>query len=515
MRAAPKLHVERIEDRCVPAVFGNTWIDTNLTMSYTPDGTSVNGVTSNLFSTLGQRMTTTEWQTAIQSAFRAWVSQANVTVRVVSDDGRALDTPGPIQGSPYVGDIRITARPLSDNVLAITNPFDLVSPWAGEIILNSNKVFDTDGSAGSYDLRTVLLQEVGHALGVGNSSDPASVMYEYYQGARTGLSSGDVTSIRALYGAPGTGGATNTGSADLFIQTAAGVVTNSTDWAAGKGVNESKRTATDLGLSRDSQDSRWDYAGTGALRVANDVDAFMVRTTDKAGGVMVVAVGTPLGGAEPKVSVYDKDGNPINVQVLLRNGDATIVQLQGVLKNTTYYVAVSAADPTQWTSPEKYLLGIDFRDTAVTLAPFTTGTLTADQPLIAQTLDVNRSQGFRFQLSATDPNPVVRSAARLTVYDANHKAVFTITARAGQTVIGDVILAQGQYTVAVTGRTLDGSPLTGLQVDGRFLTLTDPIGLVAPPDPTTDPGGNRIAPPCDPPPCAWSTLAPSYYAWLL
>jgi len=46
-----------------------------------------------------------------------------------------------------------------------------------------------------------MLQEAGHALGVGNSPDTSSAMYEFYQGTRTGLSASDIAAIRALYGA--------------------------------------------------------------------------------------------------------------------------------------------------------------------------------------------------------------------------------------------------------------------------------------------------------------------------
>ena len=72
---------------------------------------------------------------------------------------------------------------------------------AGGVILNTDKPFATSGDATKYDLYTVLLQGPGHALGVGNSPDPASVMYTDHAGKRTGLSVGDVTSIQAIYGA--------------------------------------------------------------------------------------------------------------------------------------------------------------------------------------------------------------------------------------------------------------------------------------------------------------------------
>lgn len=45
-----RLHLEHLEDRCVPAVFGNPWPDPgHLTISFAPDGTNVNGYSSNLF----------------------------------------------------------------------------------------------------------------------------------------------------------------------------------------------------------------------------------------------------------------------------------------------------------------------------------------------------------------------------------------------------------------------------------------------------------------------------------
>ena len=44
----------------------------------------------------------------------------------------------------------------------------MFNPWAGEIVLNYNKVFTADGANGTYQLDTVVLQEVGHALGINN-----------------------------------------------------------------------------------------------------------------------------------------------------------------------------------------------------------------------------------------------------------------------------------------------------------------------------------------------------------
>ncbi len=81
-------------------------------------------------------------------------------------------------------------------MLAITAPYSLYDNYSGGLVVNTAANF----GAGGYDLYTAMLQEAGHALGVGNSGEAASAMYEWYRGARAGLSAADIASIQALYG---------------------------------------------------------------------------------------------------------------------------------------------------------------------------------------------------------------------------------------------------------------------------------------------------------------------------
>ena len=67
---------------------------------------------------------------------------------------------------------------------------------AGDIILNSNMNFGTTG----YDLETVVLHEIGHALGLNESTVTTSVMYGYYNGVKQSLTSDDTSGIQSLYG---------------------------------------------------------------------------------------------------------------------------------------------------------------------------------------------------------------------------------------------------------------------------------------------------------------------------
>jgi len=50
------------------------------------------------------------------------------------------------------------------------------------------------------DLETVALHELGHSVGLGHSSDPDSIMYEFYEGSHRFLDIDDVLGVQSLYG---------------------------------------------------------------------------------------------------------------------------------------------------------------------------------------------------------------------------------------------------------------------------------------------------------------------------
>jgi len=170
-------------------------------VSFVPDGTPVNGSASNLFQLFQHAgIPAAVGQDAILKALQTWAVHTPVNLILVADQGQAVGVSGSTQGDAHFGDIRIAARPMATNVLAVTEPPGSAGDTRqGDIVLNSNMLFNTAG-AGGYDLFSAMLQEAGHAFGIGNSDEPASPMFEQYSGARQGLTANDIADVKNLYG---------------------------------------------------------------------------------------------------------------------------------------------------------------------------------------------------------------------------------------------------------------------------------------------------------------------------
>jgi hypothetical protein len=195
-----RLSLEHLEDRCLPATWGNPWPDgTHLTLSFARDGTPTGTQPSEL-SRLLAGSPTAAWQRAVLRAFQTWAVNANLNVSVVPDGGQPFGTPGSIQGDPRFGDVRIGAQRLDPSQAAFAHPFDVAAgTWAGDVFLNSGYRFGL-GQPDAYDLYSVALHEAGHVFGLDDGTDPASPMFGSYLGTRTGLTPGDVAALQALYG---------------------------------------------------------------------------------------------------------------------------------------------------------------------------------------------------------------------------------------------------------------------------------------------------------------------------
>jgi Matrixin len=199
-----QLTVEKLEDRIQPSTTGLPWEYGNLTLSFAPDGTKVDGYQSSLFQTLGSSQAASKaWEAQVLKAAQTWAAATNINIGLVADGGQALGVAGLAQGDARFGDIRVAAEPMG-----LTGPLGIGSPYnpvagtrSGDIVFNSSLAWGI-GSPTANDVYTVALHEIGNALGLSENADPFSAMAQTYQGARTDLSQNDVTAIQALYGTP-------------------------------------------------------------------------------------------------------------------------------------------------------------------------------------------------------------------------------------------------------------------------------------------------------------------------
>ena len=196
--------VEGLEDRLLLfATNGGSWTyPVRVTFSFLPDGTNIGGYGSNLNAGLNaEGITTAAWQNAFQQAAAYWEAYANINLVQVPDNGAPLGSAGNQQGDSRFGDIRIGGLAQGSNgYLAYTY---LPPPMNGGT-LASDIVFNTSIAwqiGGNYDLQTVALHELGHALGLDHSSDGTAAMAAIYNGIKPAPTTDDIQGIQSIYGA--------------------------------------------------------------------------------------------------------------------------------------------------------------------------------------------------------------------------------------------------------------------------------------------------------------------------
>ena len=321
--------LERLEERqlLTAAVAGVDYVLTgfswsnpaHITYSIAPDGVSWDHGVNDLNAVLDNKVGPGVWERAIATALANWEAAANINIGLVSDSYNNLNALGLSQGDPRFGDIRFGGYEFANNTTTLAQtyyPPPNGSTESGDVEVNTAMNFH---SGSDYDFYSVIQHETGHALGLDHATNPAEVMYHQYQGVRTGLSSGDIAGIQAIYG-PRT--------ADTYTSQGLGLSFSS--------AIDATPALNPMGQATLSKISLATIGATEYFRV--------VAPSQSSGTFQVIAAASGVSMLSPKVTLYDSSGNVIQTQANPAAwSDNVSVATPSVVPGQVYYVAVTGA----------------------------------------------------------------------------------------------------------------------------------------------------------------------------
>jgi len=314
---ASKPRLEGLEGRFLMyATSGGSWVHANrITYSFVPDGTDVGGTTSNLFATLNASYSTATWQAQIRRAVAVWQAVSNINVVEVADDGTPIGAHGMQQGDSRFGDIRIGGMTQAAGQLGMswaTPPFN-GGTLAGDVFVNTSK--DWSGGTNSYDIQTLAIHEIGHALGMSHSAVTNASMYYTYMGTDTTLLSDDIAGIRAIY---------NTRQPDAYDAASPG--------------NYNPANASTL----PAPDARGQISIAGLdISTQSDGDHFKIVVPASTTGSMTVRMqSTGLSSLSPRLHILNASSQTIATAIaaVTDYGATVSLTVNGLVAGQTYYI---------------------------------------------------------------------------------------------------------------------------------------------------------------------------------
>jgi hypothetical protein len=464
-----QLELEPLESRVVLySALGNAWPNPQVvTISFMPDGTNLGGPTSNLQATFNSKPSLAgRWQNIILQAAQVWAQQTNLNFVVVPDNGAPAGSDVDQQGDPGFGDIRIGGYNFNCSTIGRTYEPPPVNNFsiAGDMTLNTGLPFNVGST---YDLFTVAAHEIGHALGLGESTGSISgsnaVEYPTYTGVKKGLATDDIQGIQSIYsgGNPRTPDVFNTYGPNGTFATA----TNLNGTIAKSGLTT---VVPNLDITQAGQVEDFTFnapAGTGST-------------------LQVSAQSSGLSLLEPKLTVYTASGTVLATVSGTQYGTTLTATIPYVYAGEQFYVQVQGVDSTQM-GTGRYALGLSFNGTT---PPGESSPIIAypnGSPLHSGGGEADGSPsdnsyvGSIPVISGISPDTGFSSSDGIT--NANQISILgsapqgdTVTVYENGTAIGTAVPNQnGSWTLQVPGSLADGTYSFNA-------TQTDPSGNVTP-----------------------------------
>ncbi|MCA9215473.1 MAG: hypothetical protein KDB27_20550 [Planctomycetales bacterium] len=307
---------------------GLSWMDTSqLTISFAPDGTDIAGVPSSLHEKFDSIARRNDWTESILEAFQVGAAPTTANVGFVAErlmptaidsepingdgliaglaaavdvngidgavnnaatgKGYPFGTPGPRTQDDRFGDIRIGARPLSNNVkaIAIANDELISGTWAGDVIFNSEADIENVD-----EIFALALHEAGHVFGLSHNGNPDSPLFEHGQPESLRPTRDDRLEMRQRHGTR------------VRDQYDLGVGNDAIDLA----------TIIDVPATNSFTSGSVPAVVFASIHTGNDVDYYQFpRLANYAGNVKVQLKTRGISLLSPKISIVTQDGVPV------------------------------------------------------------------------------------------------------------------------------------------------------------------------------------------------------------
>ncbi|MCA9246848.1 MAG: matrixin family metalloprotease [Planctomycetales bacterium] len=218
------------------------------------------------------------------------------------------------------------------------------------------------------------------------------------------------------------------------------------------------------------------YEVAGAVSIAEPSNFFRVRSVDlgpETDNVMMVIVRS-LDESDPgfDVTVRDVQGQVIAANTIEQTGGVVAVQIPAVASAQDFLIEVRGQQLTARDSV--YEIEVDFALDGTHLETYVNESLASGISESWRTLQVEQTQQFHFQLSASDWGHARETGVVMEIFDTAGLRRFQLAAPDGATRTGDVLLEPGAYQVRFA-RNAGGATLPVVfELNG--LSSTSPLG---------------------------------------